>query len=293
MKTLFLCMLFAMLIPVSLQRPVLARAPDDTPAAQGAGGRFLVSAAYSPYRVIEVASEFSGEILEIPAKEGEILEPGHPLVRMDCKAERARLDLLQHTLRELENEEKILSEIAGLREKTLGRYQRLYKEERIPEQTLEDARASWLSAQRALSRNRQQQLEARARIVELEDLIKKANPAFPLPLYVSRIYVEPCERVSAGRPLARLLDVSRARVSLVLPPEDFKRLASKVQNGSSLPFTLFLPQGTGLRLSGRVEKLKEDRASGYLYSYGLDLVFEPVKGLLWGEVVKIGLQEAR
>ncbi len=253
----------------------------------------LVSAAYSPYKVFEIKAETAGRILDISAKEGETLETGIPLLQIDCWAQEAQKKVLQETLDELTGEEDLLRQIVALRKKSLQRYLKLFKEHRVAEQALENVKQEWLTARRALFQNRQQQLQVRSSMITLEDQIQKARPTFPQPMYVSYLYVEPHEWVTLGEPVARLLDVSRAKLTLVLSPKVFRALASRLKNGDRIPFTLVCPDGTRIQLTGTVEKLKEDRSADYLYSYSLDLVFKPIEDLLWGEVVQVELPLTR
>ncbi len=253
----------------------------------------VISSVYSPYRTIEIKAEVAGRIKSLPVEEGNVLKPGKPLLLIDTKTQKAQKKVLQKTMVQLTQEEKLLEETVSLRKKSYERYLRLYQTQKIPEQTLDNARLEWLASRRSLIQNRQEQLRLKSDMITIEDIILKAKPVFPAPMYISRIYVEPHERVEVGQPLARLMDVSKARLKLVIAPHMFKPLVSRLKNGDRIPFTLLCSDKTPLQLSGTVEKLKEDRDSDYLYSYSLDLVFKPRTELLWGEVVQVELQDFR
>ena len=145
----------------------------------------------------------------------------------------------------------------------------------------------------SLIQNHKQQAEVRSNLLVIKDKIKKAAPVFSLPLYCATYYVEAFESVLPGERLARLMDISRARVHIDLSPKKFKAILGtyKGKKGKrEVDFVLIDHASTRHLLSGYIEKLRTNPDSDYLYSYGFDLVFPPVDGLLWGEVVTVEFQ---
>lgn len=272
--------------------------------ASGAPGTY--STAYSPYRTYEILSEVSGRIVSWGAEEGQILPAGRPLVEIEHEALSIEARELEIKLRQLLQEEKNLRRIVSLKEKKLERYRGLLKQGHLQPQAVEDVEVDFLSFRMKLIQNRKQQADTRRAIAGVRDQLKKSMPSFDIPLYLSQRYKERYENLLPGQKIARLMDISRARAHLVLPPLAFKSLRQTLAEGASVRFYLILPyrgqkdgdqgQTAGAELStrvltGRVERLKVDRDNDYLYSYGFDLVFEPQPDILWGEVVAIRLAE--
>ncbi len=276
--------------------PCLAEAGATLEAAQTAGAEGqarpsppspLYSASYSPYRSYEILSEVAGRITAWGADEGEILPAGSPLLEIEHEALDIESEQLEKKLHLLLEEERNLRRILALKEKKLDRYRRLLKEGHLQPQAVEDVEVELLSFRMQLIQNRKQQADTERALAKVRDQLEKSMPSFDKPLYLSQRYKERFENVLPGQPVARLLDLSRARLHLVLPPEEFKLMEAGA--GAELSFSLITPEGRRLHLKGRIERLKVDRDNDYLYSYGLDLIIPPQKGLLWGEVVKVGL----
>ncbi len=251
---------------------------------------FKVSSVYSPYRVYEIKAEVGGRIISRGTQEGQILPAGTPLVRIDMSSLRSQARELLDMLRDLKEEEGVLEEMVELRKKKYHRYMGLYEKKRIAAQTLEDARIEFLSTRLSLIQNRKQQAEVRSNLLAMQDKIKKAAPYFSLPLYCATYYVEEFESVLPGERLARLMDVSRAKVHIDLSPERFKSLLDSFKGKKRISFVLIDHASRRYPLSGHIERLRTDPDTDYLYSYSLDLVFPPMEGLLWGEVVTVEFQ---
>jgi len=247
----------------------------------------VLSGAYSPYSVHVIKAEVAGHIKRINAREGQILKEHTPIMEIDCAALEKQLGSLKDVLKALELEKDVLERNLQLSRKKFLRYLKLKKEGHIEQQLVEDMETQVNSSRMSLMENRRHQAETRRAIAQLEDQIKKSRPCFDRPLYVSQNFKEVYETVVPGEKLSRLLDISKAKIHLVLSLSCFKRLKEALKEGRTLNFSLVLPDGKEIRARGQVEKLKVDPDNSYLYSYGFDLVFAPIKGLLWGQVVRI------
>ncbi len=251
-------------------------------------GRLVMSAAYSPYSVHVIRSEVNGRIIRINGTEGQILKAGIPLIEIDSQALREQLVQLQQVLANLQKMERVLSSDLELSRKKYRRYLALKKTGHVEEQAVENIEREFHSSELALIGNKRQQAETRRNMIELEDKIKKCAPSFSKDLYVAENFKELFETVVPGEKISRLLDISRAKLHLVLPPACFS-LMEEALKGATLSFEIVTEDGKVYSSLGRVEKLKVDPDNDYLYSYGFDLVFKPIKGLLWGQVVKVHL----
>ncbi len=250
--------------------------------------RIVVSSVYSPYRRILLKSEVSGRVLKINAKEGDILSKGTPIMELDCALPlKKELDISKGVLSSLENADTVLNENLLLLKKKYNRYLRLQKKGHLDEQSVEDLKRNLNAASLSLIENRQAILKTRQNIIELKDKIKKCAPFFEKDLYVSKNFKELYESAVPGEKLSKLLDTSRAKVKIVLPMECFSIIRKRLKEKSFIPFKLILSDGKIFNLKGKVEKIKTDVLQDYLYSYGFELVFEPIKELLWGQVVTV------
>ena len=252
-------------------------------------GSLVLSSSYSPYSVHLIRSETSGRIIRINCREGHILRAGTPLIEIDSHALRNQLQQLQAVLSSLRKSEKVLSLDLDLSRKKYQRYLALKKRGHIEEQAVENIEKEFHAAELSLIENRRQQADIRMNIIELKDRISKCAPSFSRDLYVAENFKELFETVVPGDKISRLLDVSMAKVHLVLSPRCFPLVKRALERERSFDFELVTEDGRAYFSQGRVEKLKIDRDNSYLYSYGLDLVFKPIPDILWGQVVKVRL----
>ncbi len=272
--------------PKLVEQPAL---PSQTGSCANAT-LITLSGVYSPYSVHLIKAEVSGHVVKINATEGQTLKAGTPIMEIDCSALEQQLKNMTDVLKALKDEKRVLIKNLGLIRKKYIRYLRLKKEGHIEQQLVEDMESEVNSVQMSVIDNRRRIAETKRAIADIKDRIKKSRPAFDHPLYVSQNFKELYETVVPGENLSRLLDISRAKIHLVFSLSCFKRFEQTLRASGTLPFTIVLENGQTVDAKGRVEKLKIDPDNRYLYSYGFDLVFPPVKGLLWGQVVQVRLK---
>ena len=250
----------------------------------------VFSSVYSPYSVHIIKSEVSGRIIRINAREGQILKAGTPLMEIDSKALDSQLVQLGKVLSSLGKSEKVLSRDLELNRKKYQRYLTLRKKGHVEEQAVENIEQEFHGSELALIENRRQQADVRRNIIDLTDRINKCRPSFGRDLYVAENFKELFETVMPGEKISRLMDVSRAKVHLVLPAACFSGMERRLRLKRPVSFQLITEDGRIHSCSGSPEKLKIDPDNSYLYSYGFDLVFQPVEDILWGQVVKVRLE---
>ncbi|NPA94921.1 MAG: biotin/lipoyl-binding protein [Thermodesulfobacteria bacterium] len=280
------CMFHA---PAKAQVEVLEKGLKQPESCENATS-ITLSGVYSPYSVHLIKAEVSGRINRINAREGEILAAGTPIMEIEHTALERQLHSLKGVLEALSHGQRVLEKNLELLKRKLRRYKKLKAAGHVEEQTVEDVEAQVNNAELALIENRQRQAETKRAIWELKDRIRKSIPSFQRPLYVSQNFKELYETVVPGENLSRLLDVSKAKIHLVLSLACFKVLETRLLRDKTINFSIILPGNRKIETTGKVERLKIDPDNRYLYSYGFDLVFQPVKGLLWGQVVQIRLQ---
>ena len=250
-----------------------------------------VAGSYQPYHSIIIKSEVNGRIVKMNIDEGEIIPKGKVCWYIDCNSLKEQARQIEDSLDLLKKEHKILADILKLRKRTLHRYQILYKQHKIPEQTLENIQLEYLANLNNIIINEQQQHQLIQNLIKIKDLIKKSMPSFNQSYYVSELYHYTNEYVNIGEPIVKLLDISKARVRLILSPKSFIKLRDWIKSRKHLICFIKKDQGNKwLKIKDfRFERMKIDPATGYLYSYSVDLVFKPIPNWLWGQVVKVRL----
>ncbi len=291
MKSIFLFfIIMASLIP----GPLCAEQIGPVSSGQGvkmclSQGILTISSAYSPYSVHLIKAEVEGRIVRINAREGSILKAGTPLVEIDSTALKGQLEQLRRMLESLKKSEKVLTRDLALNQKKYHRYVVLQKKKHVEAQAVENVERELHNSELVLIENRRQQADVSRRIIELEDRISKCAPRFSRDFYVAENFKERYETVVPGENISRLLDISRAKIHLVLSPECFLKAENSLHEEGPVDFKIITEDGRSYSTRGRVEKLKIDPDNSYLYSYGFDLVFKPVEFLLWGQVVTVRL----
>ncbi len=248
-----------------------------------------LSGVYSPYRIHVIKAEVTGTIIKINAREGQMLPAGIPIMEIDCSALEKQLELLKDIVSALTEERKLLEKNLELVRKKYNRYLQLKKAGHIEQQLVEDMEAQVNAALMSMVDNRRQIAATKRSISEIQDRIKKSRPLFDRPLYVSQNFKELYESTVPGEKLSRLLDISKAKIHLVLSISCFKRLQKRLTREKTINFSILDKNGKAIQLKGKAERLKIDTDNHYLYSYGFDLVFSPLENLLWGQVVRVQL----
>lgn len=251
-------------------------------------GEIVISSVYSPYSIHTIKAEISGTIKKINGVEGQILKAHIPIVELDCEGFKEELKRLKNILNDLKNARRIQEKNLNLMKKKYERYLHLFKKGHIEKQALEDIEAAYNKSNLLVIDNSRQQEEISRAIIATKEKLKKCAPAFDKDLYVSENFKELFDTVVPGESLSRLLDISLAKIHLSLPLSCFKRIKDKIlKSKNNLEITIISDKGEQFKTKAKVEKLKIDTDNDYLYSYGFDLAFKPIKGLLFGEVVTV------
>ncbi len=267
----------------------LVKAADPNNGATPPEKLFIYSGVYSPYRTYEIRSEISGRVERIWFREGDTLLAGHKLLNLNVSLEKKQLANYQALKKALKTEEALLQETIAIKDKDYKRYEKLFKAGQVSEQALDNKRLALIGAKDSLVKVQKEQIQIENSIAALSDHIRKASFSFDKDLYVSQLFVEQYEQVNPGSLLAKLLDVSKARITLVTPPDLFKMLEDKIKSEPFINVPIRITQDRWQSVKAKIEKVKFDPANDYLYSYSFDLVLAPLEQLLWGEVVMVDL----
>lgn len=283
--------LFFSFIEAALSKTTIKFELSDNSGQTNPTNTIVVSGSYQPYHSITLTTEVTGKIVKMNIDEGEIVPKGKTYWYIDCVSLKDQVEQIKDSLCLLKKEHKILLDILNLREKTLNRYKILYERHRIPEQTLNNIQLEYLASLNAVIANEQQQHQLILSLIKLKDNIKKSGPILNRSYYVSQLYHFTNEYVNVGEPIAKLLDISKARVKLILSPSSFIKLRNWIKDKVHLVCFIKKDQGSRwIRIKKfHFERVKIDPANGYLYSYSADIVFKPIPNFLWGQVIKVRL----
>ena len=232
---------------------------------------------------IDVATKLSGRIVEINVDEGEFVQPGQILARMDTQVLEAQLSEAQAQVNKAENailtararvaqrqsEQAAAESVVRQRqaelvaaEKHFQRTDALVRRNAVSRQQLDDDRAGMLSAQAALATARAQVLSAEAAIKAAESEVIEAESS----LEATRATVR---RLQADIDDSQLKTDRLARVQYrVAEPGEVLAAGGKVLNLVDLTdvyMTFFLPTREAGRVAlGSDAHLVVDAAPGYV-----------------------------
>jgi len=152
----------------------------------------LLPASVEPYKSVTVSAEVPGSVDWIGVEEGERVEEGTAIARIDSRTLKAELDRAESALK--------------LAESGFNRARRLFAENAISEDEFEQ-RKSQMEVARALHE------AARIRF-------EKGSIAAPSAGILNRRYVEPGEYVNVGDPIADIVRVDRVKVVIDVPEKE-------------------------------------------------------------------------
>jgi HlyD family secretion protein len=190
-------------------------------------------------RQVEIAAMHGGRMLEIAVREGELVERGAVLARVDTKELAAELD---GALATAELEREVLNEVRALivqrdselqlAEHELERTLPLAERGHVPQATLESRQTAVDVARATLNAAHAHAATAERRIAAAEAAVRRIrarieDSTLTAPVAGRVLYrlAEPGEIVAAGQPILTLLDLGDVYMEIFLPAEDAGRLA--------------------------------------------------------------------
>lgn len=166
------------------QRYVKVMQPGHTDLSKA----YVFNGQLKEVREVNVAFKVGGQVLEIMVDEGDYVQEGQTIARMDKRDYKIRLQSATAQFNQLEGEYK--------------RYQQLYDKKKLPVNTLEKLKAGYLAAESAYE----------AATNALNDTELKA----PFSGYIYHKNSAKFENVSPGQPIVTLIDVSHLEVHFSL-----------------------------------------------------------------------------
>lgn len=201
-----------------------------------------VSGQVESRRSSTVASELSGVVASVEAREGETVRRGAPLVRL-------RSDNVELRLRAARGELREAKARLDLARQSRARAERMFEEKILSQQRLDDAVSeseAWLG--------RVAQLEAD--VSRLESDLAKTVVRAPFTGIVTEERTAPGEWVSVGGEVVELIDTVNLEVTVDVP----ERYFSGVRKGT--PATVRIPSLGGAEIRGEVAAVVPRASSG-------------------------------
>jgi len=150
-----------------------------------------------------LASEIDAKVVEILAEEGQPVQKGQVLVRLD----RTPFELAR---REAQAAIEVLKVSIANEEKRVARYRDLKVTNALPQERLDDAEAK-------LAADRASMLAAEARLAIAEDRLAKSEIRSPVDGTIERRHVSIGDFASAGKPVMTVSDTLNLRAELPFP----------------------------------------------------------------------------
>ena len=212
-------------------------APTDLAvvSATTLGRRLPVSGTMQPVRQATVKAKVSGDVRVITVRDGDTVQAGQMLVRVDTADLDAKLIERQGQL------ESAKAQLA-LAEKTLATNQKLLKQNFISQTAFDSSESS-------LNVSRGSVMSAEAQVRLAQNALKDSVATAPLSGVVAKRHVQPGEKVAFDTPLVTVVDLREMELQAMVPAVDIPEL--KV--GMTVDLTV---DGFGDRkFTGRIERI--------------------------------------
>jgi RND family efflux transporter MFP subunit len=201
-----------------------------------------VSGTMQPVRQATVKAKVSGDVRQITVREGDAVQAGQLLVRVDTADLEARLIERQGQL------ESARAQLA-LAEKTLSTNQKLLKQSFISQTAFDSSESS-------MNVSRGSVMSAEAQVKLAQNALKDAVVTAPLSGIVSKRHVQPGEKVAFDTPLVTVVDLTEIELQAMVPAIDIPEL----KPGMAVELAV---DGFGeRRFTGRIERINPSTEPG-------------------------------
>lgn len=190
---------------------------------------FTITGLVSADEDLQIAAETSGRVTEVNFEQGDQVDKGDVLVRLDDDSVQAQIRRLRATI------EREITQLEAAR-KDLTREESLFNEGVGSEKSFDDAES-------LVHMLEDQVTEARAALEEAQVLERKSTLRAPISGRIAERYVGVGEYVNPGSPIANLVKIDQVRLEFSLGERDVPRVAV----GQELEFTIDAYPGLLLR----------------------------------------------
>jgi RND family efflux transporter MFP subunit len=226
-------------VPVTLEF-----APADLAAVEPkALGRWLaVSGTMQPVRQATVKAKVSGDVRQLTVREGDAVQAGQMLVRVDTADLDARLIERQGQL------ESARAQLA-LAEKNLATNQKLLKQNFISQNAFDSSESNL-----NVTRGSVKSAEAQVRLAQ--NALKDSVATAPLSGVVAKRHVQTGEKVAFDTPLVTVVDLREMELQALIPAVDIPEI--KV----GMPVNLTVDGFGERKFTGRIERINPSTEAG-------------------------------
>jgi membrane fusion protein, multidrug efflux system len=201
-----------------------------------------VSGTLQPVRQATVKAKVSGDVRQITVRDGDSVQVGQMLVRVDT----ADLDA-----RVLERQGQLQSAKAqlALAEKTNAMNQKLLKQNFISQNASDNAESSL-----EVAKGNVQAAEAQLRVAQ--NALKDSVATAPLTGIVAKRHVQPGEKVAFDSPLVTIVDLKDMELQALVPSGDIPELSP------GMTVDLSVDGFTDRKFTGRIERINPSTEAG-------------------------------
>jgi membrane fusion protein (multidrug efflux system) len=201
-----------------------------------------VSGTMQPVRQATVKAKVSGDVRQITVREGDTVQAGQMLVRVDT----ADLDA-----RVLERQGQLQSARAqmALAEKTNTMNQKLLKQNFISQNASDNAESSL-----EVAKGNVQAAEAQLRVAQ--NALRDSVATAPLSGIVAKRHVQPGEKVAFDTPLVTIVDLKDMELQALVPSGDIPELSP------GMTVDLAVDGFTDRKFTGRIERINPSTEAG-------------------------------
>ena len=187
---------------------------------------------------VDITTKFAGRLASVSVKEGDDVEAGQVLARMDIREVEAELRQAQAQVTQTQKQRIVAAAVitqrnseVTLAEKNLTRSRELYENKNIPieqlqrsETTLQTAKAVRAAAEAGMALSEATIEAARARVESVRTRIDDSELKSPISGRVLYRLVEPGEVLPAGGKIFTVLNLSEISMTIFLPTKQAGRL---------------------------------------------------------------------
>ena len=219
-------------------------APADVAVAETKPlSRWLpVSGALQPVRQATVKSKVSGEVRAITVREGDAVQAGQVLARMDTADLESKLIERQGQLQSAKAQ-------LAMAEKTLSSNQKLLKQSFISQNAFDNSESNMNVTQGSV-------MSAEANVRLAQNAIKDAVATAPLSGIVAKRHVQPGEKVAFDTPLVTVVDLKEIELQAMVPAVDIPELRP------GMPVELAVDGFGDRKFAGRIERINPSTEPG-------------------------------
>ena len=173
---------------------------------------------------ITVASKVPGRVVELLAREGDEVNEGQLLLRLEDHEARARLQAAERAVDAARSRVDAAEKSFRQTARDLDRTRRLYREGTAPKRELELAETAWRVARDELDGARASLAQAEAGRDEVAALLEDLSVHAPRSGVITTRIVDVGEVVAAGTPLMEIVDLDRLYLKVYIPEKSIGKV---------------------------------------------------------------------